>query len=154
MIGGLYNTTSLLVEPTRALGSFLRTANASTAPLSSQQADEAARPVGRVHEAEPMPERLPTGVVHFVPVVLHMLEEKAARALEADATRFARERGQSPSEDRSENADVAIGDPDASPRAERSEAGDAQAAERTDAAGRYAQAGEDADRSKNLDTLI
>lgn len=84
MIGGLYNTTSLLAEPTRAMGEIMRTANAGNAPLTAKQNEAAATARARTSEAEPVPDRLPTGIVEFVPVVVKMMETKAIEAIEAD----------------------------------------------------------------------
>lgn len=88
MIGGLYNTTSLLIEPTRALGEFVRVADThGVTPVASQTSFAA-----RGTDAEALPDRLPTGVLNFVPVVLEMLEQHAAEEIAADEIRRELER--------------------------------------------------------------
>lgn len=84
MIGGLYNTTSLLIEPTRALGELVRATDGGTMPLSSQRAAEGLRGAAEGLDAAPVPDRLPTGVTQFIPVVVKIMEAKAAEAAEAD----------------------------------------------------------------------
>lgn len=84
MIGGLYNTTSLLIEPTRALGDYLRATDGSAAPLSAQQAGRGLTGPAEGTEAGAVPDRLPTGVVNFIPVVIRIMEAKAAEAVPVD----------------------------------------------------------------------
>jgi hypothetical protein len=85
MIGGLYNTTSLLVEPTRALGTFLRAGDGSLAAAPLHQAEQATARAAEGLEAAKVPDRLPAGIVQFIPVVLKMMEARAAEAVGTEA---------------------------------------------------------------------
>lgn len=99
MIGGLYNTTSLLIEPTRALGEFLRTTEGSSMPVSSQRSIDGVMNSVKGLDAVPEPERLPTGITTFIPVVVKMRETKAAEAAEADRAKEAIETVAAPAAD-------------------------------------------------------
>ncbi len=90
MIGGLYNTTSLLIEPTRALGEFLRAADMGAMPASSLRSVGGQTGSAKGLDAAPVPDRLPTGIPHFIPVVVKMRETKAAETAEVDRAKEAR----------------------------------------------------------------
>ncbi|MEM8572495.1 MAG: hypothetical protein AAGG56_16535 [Pseudomonadota bacterium] len=84
MIGGLYNTTSLLIEPVRALGAFMRAGEGEAAAATRHQAEGGVAAREKGLDAAPVPDRLPTGIVHFIPVVLKMMEARAAEAAAED----------------------------------------------------------------------
>jgi hypothetical protein len=159
MIGGFYNTTSLLIEPTKALGTFIQAADGSAMSFATHQDQRGfARPEDGT-EAAKVPDVLPAGIVHFIPVVVKMREAKAAEAVEAEAIKDDAVKDDAIKDDAAPKA-AAGSDPAAEPQADAAPVRVPEAPEVAEAGhpaatvGHYLTAAEAPESEAPLDTTI
>ncbi|WP_424932582.1 hypothetical protein [Amaricoccus macauensis] len=123
-------------------------------PVSSQRSIDGVMNSVKGLDAVPEPERLPTGITTFIPVVVKMRETKAAEAAEADRAKEAIETVAAPSADKSEPQTVGGADNTVAPEAVAAPAADAPVAETGETIGVYMTSSDSAEPEATLDTFI